>query len=209
MTCTTPRPTSLRPRSVHIRDALGPQVPAWLHRLGATMTTPAVIGPAGDTPDACLAALGQAQATGADIILTTGGTMRGPVDQLRGALRELGARYLVDTVQVRPGSPMLLATLTSLAGGSTLMAGLPGQPAVRDHRPAHSRRACAGRPGRPVACPTCPPSNSAHRSRTVENARTWHWSPAARTGGLGIRWSRNGISSRAQPGPRCPRAVPG
>ena len=65
--------TSGRPRSGHIRDALGPRVPAWLHRLGATMTTPAVIGPVGDTPDTCLAALCQAQATRADI-LTTGGT---------------------------------------------------------------------------------------------------------------------------------------
>jgi molybdopterin molybdotransferase len=120
--------TSGRPAAGRIRDALGPQLPGWLRRLGATMTTPAVIGPVGDTRDACLAALGQARAAGADIILTTGGTMRGPVDELRGALRELGALYLVDTVQVRPGSPMLLTILENPAGGSTLLAGLPGNP---------------------------------------------------------------------------------
>jgi hypothetical protein len=53
--------------------------------------------------------------------------MRGPVEGLRGALRALGARYLVDTVQVRPGAPMLLAIMNSPAGG-TLLAGLPGNP---------------------------------------------------------------------------------
>ena len=79
--------TSGQPSGGRIRDALGRQVPAWLRRLGATMIPPAVIGPARDT----LAALGQAQATGADIILTVGGTMRGPVDELRGVVCELSA----------------------------------------------------------------------------------------------------------------------
>jgi molybdopterin molybdotransferase len=120
--------TSGRPAGGRIRDALGPQLPAWLRRLGATMTDPAVIGPADDTPDACLTALRQALATGADIIVTTGGTMRGSVDELRGALSELGASYLVDTVQARPGAPMLLAALADPTGASTLLAGLPGNP---------------------------------------------------------------------------------
>jgi molybdopterin molybdotransferase len=54
--------------------------------------------------------------------------MRGPVDELRGALREFGATYLVDTVQVRPGAPMLLTTMQGPAGSSGTLAGLPGNP---------------------------------------------------------------------------------
>jgi molybdopterin molybdotransferase len=111
-----------------IRDSLGPQVPAWMHRLGATSAQPAVIGPIEDTLDAHVAAIREAQATGADIILTTGGTMHGPVDHLHGALSTLGATYVVNTVAVRPGFPMLLATVPNPAGGTTLLAGLPGNP---------------------------------------------------------------------------------
>jgi molybdopterin molybdotransferase len=116
------------PAAGRIRDSLGPQMPAWLRRLGCDMVTPAVIGPIDDTLDAHVAAIREAQATGVDIILTTGGTMHGPVDHLHPALRELDAAYAVNTVEVRPGFPMLLATLPKPAGGTTLLAGLPGNP---------------------------------------------------------------------------------
>ena len=53
-----------------------------------------------------------------------GGTMRGPVDHLHPALARLGAEYVVDTVAVRPGFPMVLAKLP----GGRFVAGLPGNP---------------------------------------------------------------------------------
>jgi molybdopterin molybdotransferase len=120
--------TSGPPANGRIRDSLGPQMPAWLRRLGVDMVTPAVIGPIDDTLDAHVAAIRQAQATGVDIILTTGGTMHGPVDHLHPALRELDATYAVNTVEVRPGFPMLLASVPNPAGGTTLLGGLPGNP---------------------------------------------------------------------------------
>jgi molybdopterin molybdotransferase len=116
------------PAAGRIRDSLGPQLPSWLRRLGVQPATPSVIGPIDDTLEAHVAAIRAAQAGGADLILTTGGTMHGPVDHLHGALAAMGATYAVNTVEVRPGFPMLLATLPRPDGGATLLAGLPGNP---------------------------------------------------------------------------------
>src|SRR3954453_19072498 len=54
--------------------------------------------------------------------------MRGPVAPLRPALRELGADYVVNTVAVRPGFPMLLARVPGEDGRPRFLAGLPGNP---------------------------------------------------------------------------------
>jgi molybdopterin molybdotransferase len=105
-----------------VRDALGPQVPAWLSRVGAA-AQPAVV-PVPDTLDAHVRALREALAAGADVVCTTGGTMHGPVDHLHAALKELDAAYVVNTVEVRPGFPMLVAALP----GGRFVAGLPGNP---------------------------------------------------------------------------------
>ena len=105
-----------------VRDALGPQVPAWLSRLGAD-AQPAVV-PVPDTLDAHVGALRAALDAGADVVCTTGGTMHGPVDHLHPALKELDAEYVVNTVEVRPGFPMLVAALP----GGRFVAGLPGNP---------------------------------------------------------------------------------
>lgn len=110
------------PGDGRVRDALGPALPAWLRRLGAEVDAP--IGPVEDTLDAHVAALRAAVASGAHLICTTGGTMRGPVDHLHPALAALGAGYVVNTVAIRPGFPMLLASIP----GSALVAGLPGNP---------------------------------------------------------------------------------
>jgi molybdopterin molybdotransferase len=115
------------PGAGRVRDSLGPQVPSWLRRYGARMLAP-VAGPIEDTLDAHIAALTRALASDPDLIVTTGGTMHGPVDHLHPALAALGATYVVDTVEVRPGFPMLLATLPKPDGGRALLAGLPGNP---------------------------------------------------------------------------------
>jgi len=105
-----------------VRDALGPQIPAWLGRSGAA-ARPAVV-PVPDTLDAHVRALRTAFDDGADIVCTTGGTMHGPVDHLHPALKELDAEYVVNTVEVRPGFPMLVAALPD----GRFVAGLPGNP---------------------------------------------------------------------------------
>jgi molybdopterin molybdotransferase len=109
------------PGEGRVRDSLGPSLPAWLRRLGASPTE--VIGPVEDTLEAHVAAIRKAL-TSADLVCTTGGTMHGPVDHLHPALTELGAEYVVNTVEVRPGFPMLLASVE----GGALIAGLPGNP---------------------------------------------------------------------------------
>src|SRR6266704_2291710 len=109
------------PGNGRVRDALGPSLPAWLRRLAAMATQVTKVE---DTLDAHIAAIRSALESKADLICTTGGTMHGPVDHLHPALRELGGEYVVNTVEVRPGFPMLLARLP----GNKLVAGLPGNP---------------------------------------------------------------------------------
>jgi molybdopterin molybdotransferase len=113
------------PSAGRIRDSLGPQIPSWLARLGCEPT--GVRGPIEDSLGSHVAALRSALADGVDLIATTGGTMHGPVDHLHPALARLGASYAVNTVEVRPGFPMLLATVAR-DGGVTVVAGLPGNP---------------------------------------------------------------------------------
>ena len=144
--------TSGLPGGGRIRDALGPALPAWLRRLGARPA--GVTSPVTDTLAAHVAALTAALAAGTDLICTTGGTMHGPVDHLHPALAELGGRYVVNTVEVRPGYPMLLATLDRPDGGTALLGGLPGNPqSAIVALLSLVAPALAGRCGRPVPAP--------------------------------------------------------
>ena len=114
------------PGSGRVRDALGPQVPGWLRRLGAAPVPDfAPRGPVADTLAAHVSAIREALQQ-ADLVCTTGGTMHGPVDHLHPALAELGARYIANTVAVRPGFPMLLAEVPG--DRPKFVAGLPGNP---------------------------------------------------------------------------------
>ncbi|MFI7430961.1 molybdopterin molybdotransferase MoeA [Micromonospora sp. NPDC049836] len=119
--------TSGPPGAGRVRDALGPAVPAWLRRYGCQVRPADVVGPVADTLPAHVAAVRGALAT-ADVVCTTGGTMRGPVDHLHPTLAALGADYVVNTVAVRPGFPMLLARLVGDDGRVRFVAGLPGNP---------------------------------------------------------------------------------
>ncbi|WP_305788439.1 molybdopterin molybdotransferase MoeA [Symbioplanes lichenis] len=119
--------TSGPPGAGRVRDSLTPLVPAWLRREGATVDAGAVHGPVQDTLDAHVAAIEQGLAV-ADVVCTTGGTMHGPVDHLHPALARLGAEYVVNTVAVRPGFPMLLARVPGPDGRPRFLAGLPGNP---------------------------------------------------------------------------------
>jgi molybdopterin molybdotransferase len=115
------------PAAGRVRDALGPAVPAWLRRYGCLVRPSDVVGPVADTLPAHVAALRAALAT-ADLVCTTGGTMHGPVDHLHPTLEALGADYVVNTVAVRPGFPMLLARVADADGRVRFVAGLPGNP---------------------------------------------------------------------------------
>lgn len=119
--------TSGPPGGGRVRDSLSPLVPAWLRRHGATVDAAAVQGPVRDTLEAHVDAIRQGLAV-ADVVCTTGGTMHGPVDHLHPALSALGAEYVVNTVAVRPGFPMLLARVAGPDGRPRFLAGLPGNP---------------------------------------------------------------------------------
>ncbi len=116
------------PRDGRIRDALGPMVEPWLTALGADVLVTRRLG---DDAEALHEAV---STTTADVLVTTGGTARGPVDHLRPTLARANARLLVEGVQVRPGHPMLLARLPAgrgsrqADGSGPYLVGLPGNP---------------------------------------------------------------------------------
>jgi molybdopterin molybdotransferase len=103
-----------------VRDSLGPQVPAWVRRMGAEVV---LVERCADTLAAHVEAIRRA-AGGADLVLTTGGTAAGPVDHLHAAIAACDGEVLIDSVAVRPGHPMLAATV----GGAAWLVGLPGNP---------------------------------------------------------------------------------
>lgn len=109
------------PSGGRVRDALGPMVGPWLAALGAEVLVTRRLG---DDAEALHEAVAT---TTADLVVTTGGTAHGPVDHVRPTLRRVGARVLVDGVEVRPGHPMLLAALSGGQQGRHLV-GLPGNP---------------------------------------------------------------------------------
>lgn len=119
--------TSGPPGDGRVRDSLTPLVPAWLRRSGATVERAAVRGPVKDTLEAHIEAIRHGLAV-ADVVCTTGGTMHGPVDHLHPALEALGAEYVVNTVAVRPGFPMLVARVPGPDGRPRFLCGLPGNP---------------------------------------------------------------------------------
>jgi molybdopterin molybdotransferase len=102
-----------------VRDSLGPQIPAWLQRLGVDVVS---VVPVEDTLAAHIAALEQCRDV--DVVITTGGTAAGPVDHLHGALAATAGELLVDSVAVRPGHPMLMGRW----GHGRWLLGLPGNP---------------------------------------------------------------------------------
>ena len=102
-----------------VRDALGPQLPGWLEKLGCEVVSTQFIS---DEITLVIQAINDGCAQ-ADIVITTGGTAHGPRDFLHEALLSIDAQIHIDTVAVRPGHPMLLARLNQRA-----LLGLPGNP---------------------------------------------------------------------------------
>jgi molybdopterin molybdotransferase len=105
-----------------VRDSFGPQMPALLEMMGATVTSLQHLDDNADEITGALLGLGGAESP--DVIITTGGTGFSDADHLHGALQAVGATLLVDGVAVRPGAPSLLALLP----GGCRVVGLPGNP---------------------------------------------------------------------------------
>ena len=62
-------------------------------------------------------------ATGADVILFSGGVSMGAYDYVRTELEDMGARWQFWKVRQRPGKPLIFGTM-----GNALLLGLPGNP---------------------------------------------------------------------------------
>jgi molybdopterin molybdotransferase len=107
-----------------VRDALGPQIPGWLSRMGADITSTRYVS---DELELVIAAIGSA-IEGCDLVITTGGTADGPRDHVHSALAALSGTLVVDRVKVRPGHPMLLAWVKNQQGNQVPLLGLPGNP---------------------------------------------------------------------------------
>ncbi len=102
-----------------VRDALGVQLPAWVQAYGGEVVANRRIL---DDPTELEAGL-RAAVVEADVVVATGGTARGHRDFLRSTLQNLSAEFVVDGVAVRPGHPMMIATVDG-----TPVVGLPGNP---------------------------------------------------------------------------------
>lgn len=107
--------------SGQIRNSNGPFLAARVAAAGAEVVHQQTVG---DEPDAFVLAVGQALEVGADMVLSTGAVSMGRHDFVPDALRELGAKTHFHKVQIRPGKPLLFASLP----GGALYFGLPGNP---------------------------------------------------------------------------------
>jgi molybdopterin molybdotransferase len=106
------------PKDGKIRDSLSMQIPGWILNSDAEVGQ---IKKVSDDLEITKKAISESKA---DIILTTGGTAKGPVDHIHPAINELNGELIIDEVKVRPGHPMLLAKLNK----NQFLVGLPGNP---------------------------------------------------------------------------------
>ena len=106
------------PAPGRVRDAYTPTLPALLAALGARVERARLLPDDQQDLEAALAY------SGAELLITTGSSSRGPTDRLRAALEATGCELVVDGVAMRPGHPVLLARRRD---GRPVL-GLPGNP---------------------------------------------------------------------------------
>lgn len=104
-----------------IYSSNAPYLVAALTEAGADVVACQVVD---DTTDTYVQALMQARSSGVDLVVSTGAVSMGRYDFVPEALRRLGADVLFHKVAMRPGKPLLAATLPD---GPLVMA-LPGTP---------------------------------------------------------------------------------
>lgn len=123
-------PVSEAPGPGQIRNSNAPMLAA---QVAAGGGDPWLLPPVADTPEALDEAL--AAATGADLMLISGGVSRGTFDLVEPALGRLSARLHFTGVRIQPGRPLVFGELARAAGegnspaaGSLMFFGLPGNP---------------------------------------------------------------------------------
>jgi len=104
-----------------VHDSNGPMIAAMMQQIGLS---PHLVTPAPDEPGALAASIEQALTAAPDLIISTGGISVGDHDQVPAALQALGATIHFRGVAMRPGKPVLFATLPN----GCLYFGLPGNP---------------------------------------------------------------------------------
>jgi len=109
------------PAAGGIADGNGTMIAAMARALGLAFER---LPPVGDDAEATGLALRQAMAASSNIIISTGGVSVGDHDYLPVALRQAGAQIHFHGVAMRPGKPVLFATLPN----GSLYFGLPGNP---------------------------------------------------------------------------------
>ena len=113
-----------------IRNSNGPALAALVRRAGGR---PWRLPPAGDDAQILRERLRQA-ATGADLVLVTGGASVGKFDFVQAAWRALGGTWRWDAVRIRPGKPVKLGVMAAAddaagkAARPKLCLALPGNP---------------------------------------------------------------------------------
>lgn len=107
--------------SGEIRDSNGPYLEAKLREAGADVVRRATLP---DDAAIFVAALRDALAAGVDLVVSTGAVSMGRYDFVPEALATLGADTVFHKLRMRPGKPLLFATLPQGA----LFFGLPGNP---------------------------------------------------------------------------------
>lgn len=108
--------------SAEIRNSNGPYLAAAIAAAGAALLREATLP---DEPAALHAAVTDAVAAGAQLVLSTGAVSAGRYDFVPDVLRALQADIVFHKLRLRPGKPLLFARLP----GGTLYFGLPGNPA--------------------------------------------------------------------------------
>ncbi len=108
-----------KPAPGQVRDSNRHALTALVRQAGGVAQQQAV---AGDSPGALRAAMERGLAE-ADVVVLSGGVSMGDYDLVGSTLADLGARVLFHRVAIRPGKPLLVATV-----GDRLVFGLPGNP---------------------------------------------------------------------------------
>lgn len=108
--------------SGEIRNSNGPYLARRIEEAGGDVVLRQTVS---DDAEAFFIAMEQARSAGVELVLSTGAVSMGRYDFIPDALRKLGATLHFHKVAIRPGKPLLFATLPNGA----LFFGLPGNPA--------------------------------------------------------------------------------
>jgi molybdopterin molybdotransferase len=117
-------PCDEMPRHAQTRNSNGPMLAAAVALMGAE---PIQLGVAPDRPEPLRAAVTQGLA--ADVLLLSGGVSAGDRDLVPDTLMACGVERVFHKVRLKPGKPVWFGRLRRSSGPTTLVFGLPGNPA--------------------------------------------------------------------------------